>query len=334
MSTTLVRRVLAPGACILLLLALLDGTSYLGLGEMNTLVTMFGLVAIAQSWNIIAGLTGQASLGVSAFVGTGGYATVLLLIHSGVSVIEAMLIATAIGAALAAIVSPAVFRLRGPYFTVGTLGLALAIQAFMETWSFSGGTQALLMPFTADPSQNAIYRMAVVIAVVAMLTAWLIRRSNFGLRMMAVRDNELAAATLGVPTFRIKCAAFIISGAIMALAGSLIAVQNASVEPTASFGLGFTISAVVMTIVGGAGTLIGPVIGVLIVFYGIQQQLQSSAELSQLLTGVLLILVIRFAPVGAWPLLRETTVRIVHRLKTKLGHGASEVRIETRETSA
>jgi branched-chain amino acid transport system permease protein len=296
------RRVAMPLAAVAIVLALLDGPSYFSAGQLDTAVTLLSLVAIAQAWNIIAGYGGQVSLGVGAFVGTGGYAATLLMIHSGMSFLPALVLAGAIGGALAAVISPAVFRLRGPYFTIGTLGLALAVQAWMENWSFSGGTQALLLPFAGVPTQNALYRTAVVIAALAMLAVWAVRSSDFGLRLMAIRDNEGAAGGLGVPAFRIKTIAFVLSCALTALAGAVIAAQSTSVEPVSAFGLNFTIDAVVMTVVGGIGTLLGPIVGVFIVFYAIQQQLQGSAELGQLLTGLLLILVVCFAPEGAWPL--------------------------------
>jgi branched-chain amino acid transport system permease protein len=190
----------------------------------------------------------------------------------------------------------------------------------MENWSFSSGTQPLSLPFAQVPTENALYRMALAIAVLAMVAAWLVRRSDFGLRLMAVRDNEQAAGGLGVSAFRVKCIAFVISGTITALAGALVAAQSASVEPVSAFGLGFTVNALVMVVVGGIGTLIGPVIGVLIVFYAIQQQLQGSAELSQLLTGLLLLVIVRFAPEGVWPLARQLATAAGARVGPRSSH--------------
>ena len=233
------RRAGSPILWIVVVLVLLAGPSYFNLGQLNDAVTLLGLLAIAQAWNIVAGFGGQVSLGVSAFVGVGGYAAVLLMLHAGTPLLPAMGLAAVAGGALAAIISPAVFRLRGPYFTIGTLGLALGIQAWMENWSYSGGTQPLLMPFSADPTPEALYRIAVAIAVVAMLAAWTIRRSDYGLRLMAIRDDERAAAGLGVSAFRIKTTAFVISSVLTALAGALIAAQTTSVQPTSAFGLSY-----------------------------------------------------------------------------------------------
>jgi branched-chain amino acid transport system permease protein len=301
-STGGTRRAWMPLSWVLATGVVIAGPSYLGLGALDTGVTLLSLLAIAQAWNLLAGFGGQVSLGVSAFVGAGGYGITLLFLHTGVGLIPALGLAAAIGAALAAATCPAVFRLRGPYFTVGTLGLALAIEAWMENWSYSGGTQPLTLPFQKVPTPEALYRIAVIVAFVAMAIVWVMRHSDYGLRLMAVRDHEPAARGLGVSAFRVKCLAYIVSGALTALAGAVIAVQSTSVEPTSAFGVGFTVDAVVMTVVGGMGTLVGPLVGVVIVYYGIQQQLQSSAELSQLLTGLLLLIVVRFAPDGVWPL--------------------------------
>jgi branched-chain amino acid transport system permease protein len=307
-SSVQLRSALWPLLWVAVLLALLAAPGYLDPGRVDQAVTVFGLVAIAQAWNIVAGFGGQVSLGVGAFAGTGGYTATLLMIHADVALLPAMGLAAVAGGLLAAVVSPAVFRLRGPYFTVGTLGLALAVQAWMQNWSFSGGTQPLSLPFALVPFEDALYRIALAVATVAMVAAWAVRRSDFGLRLMAVRDNEQAAGSLGVSAFRVKSAAFVISGAITALAGSLVAAQSASVEAGSAFGLAFTVNAVVMTVVGGIGTLIGPVVGVLVIFYGIQQQLQGSAELSQLLTGALLLAIVRFAPEGVWSAVRRRVV--------------------------
>ncbi len=285
----------AAAAVVLLVTA-----SSVSLGQINQLTTLFALIAISQAWNILAGFGGQTSLGVAAFTGTGGYTVALLMIHADMTLFEAMFLAAVAGGLLAAIFAPAVFRLRGPYFAVGTLGLALAIQAWMQNWSFSGGSQPLSLPFTGMPSQAGVYRIAIVIAALAMFAAWVVRRSEFGLRLMAIRDNERAARALGVSAFRVKTMTFILSGALTALAGGLIAIQSSSIEPVSAFGPGFTIDAVVMTVVGGLGTLVGPVVGVIVVFYGIQQRLQSSADLSQLLTGAALLVIVVLWPQGLW----------------------------------
>jgi branched-chain amino acid transport system permease protein len=307
---TSLRALAWPAVWLAAMVVLAGGPSFLSRGQLDEAVTVFGLIAIAQAWNIVAGFGGQVSLGVGAFVGTGAYAATLLMLKRGTDLLPSMLLATVLGALVALIVSPALFRLRGPYFTVGSLGLALAIAAWMENWSYSDGTQPITVPFEQVPLPETLYRYALGIAALAMLAAWVVRRSKFGLRLMAVRDDERAASTLGVSAFRVKVTAFVLSGAITALAGALVAVQTTSIEPVSAFGLTWTINAIVMTVVGGIGTLVGPVLGVLVVFYAIQQPLQDSAEISQLVTGLLLIVAVRFAPHGLWILAVHAAKRI------------------------
>jgi branched-chain amino acid transport system permease protein len=273
----------------------------LTLGSLNQLSTLLILLSIAQAWNLIGGYGGQILLGVGAFVGTGGYVTTLVLSHSSLTEVPALALASLGGALLAAIVAYPLFRLRGPYFAVGSLALTLSIQAWMGNWDYSGGTQPISPPFTRVPGPETLYRMAVVLAGIAMLTVWLVRQSNFGLRLMAVRDAEAAAEGAGVLTFRTKVGAFLLTGMIMGLAGGVSALQTTAIDPGTSFGLTWTIDAIVMTVVGGMGTLLGPLVGTIVVYYGIETQLETTGAWSQFITGALLLLVVRFAPLGLWP---------------------------------
>jgi branched-chain amino acid transport system permease protein len=256
------------------------------------------LVAMAQSWNLIGGLGGQFSVANHAFVGVGAYTVAMLLLKTGTPVGVAILASGALSVVVAAIASVPLFRLRGVYFSVGSLAVALAIQAWMIDWSYTGASTGLNLPIAQIPNSNALYRIATVLAVGATLCVYLMLRSQFGLRLMAVRDNEDAATGLGVHGFTIKAAAFMFSAFIVGVAGALIALDQISIEPTTMFGISFTVNMIVMAIIGGLGTTLGPVIGVLVVYVGIQQQLQSSPSLSGILTGALLIVVIRFAPGG------------------------------------
>ena len=165
------------------------------------------------------------------------------------------------------------------------------------------------MPFEDVPTQTDLFQLALALVAVTMAATWWVRRGTFGLRLMAVRDNEDAAGTLGVNAFRVKLGAFVLTSFLIGVAGGLLALRQVSIEPGAAFGLSWTINAIVMAAVGGVGTVLGPVIGVLIVYYGIQTQLESSPELSAILTGALLVVIVRFAPEGVWGLLAQTARR-------------------------
>ncbi len=305
----MLRRVVSVAVAVGVVVLLAEGPNYLSRGQVDQGVTLLGLLAVAQGWNVLAGYGGQVSLGVGAFVGLGSYAATLLMIHTGVPLLVAVALAAVAGALVAVVVAVPLFRLRGPYFSVGSLALALTILAWMSNWSFSGATQPIFVPSQRIPLQTDLYHLAVAIAVIATAAVWLIARSDFGLRLMAVRDNEDAASSLGVSAFRMKFIALVISCAITSLAGGLIAVQSTSVEPFSAFGLSWTINAVVMTVVGGIGTVVGPVIGVFVIYYAIQQQLQSSPGIAELITGIVLVIIVRFAPDGLWALARQLAAR-------------------------
>ena len=271
--------------------------------------TLLTYLVLAQAWNILGGYGGQVSLAVSGFVGVGMYTTTLVLEKSSSSMAVALLASGVVGALAAAIFSFPLFRLRAAYFSVGTLALTLAAQAAVVNWSYAGATQGISVPFEDVPDQTDLFLLALGLVAVTMAATWWVRRGGFGLRLMAVRDNEDAAGTLGVDAFRVKLVAFVLTSFLIGLAGGLLALRQVSIEPGASFGLSWTINAIVMAAVGGVGTILGPVFGVFIVYYGIQTQLESNPELSSILTGALLVLIVRFAPEGVWGLLARSARR-------------------------
>ena len=271
--------------------------------QLDTATTLLAFVALAQAWNILAGYSGQISLGVSAFVGTGAYAAGLAQIHLGVNYGVAMVAAALFGGALAAVLSWPLLRLRGDYFTIGTLAAALALQAWMFNWDFGGGSTGISLPFDGLPDPVMVFRLSCLVAGIAMIAAYYVARSRFGLRLKAVRDNEGAATGLGVSAFRHRLAALLLHGTLSGLVGGLIALQQVSFEPAGMLGINWTINALLMTIVGGLGTLMGPVVGAMVVYYVLTKQLASYQSLSIVIEGVLLIVIVRFAPRGLWPLL-------------------------------
>jgi branched-chain amino acid transport system permease protein len=291
-----------PGAAVFAVafLILLASTGSLSRYQLDVGFTLLTFLVIAQAWNILGGFGGQVSLAVSGFVGAGMYTTTLLLEKTSAGLTVSILAAGAVAALGALLFSVPLFRLRAAYFSVGTLALTLTAQAAVVNWGYAGATQGISVPFAAVPTQTSLFKMALVLAAVALLATWWVRRGTFGLRLMAVRDNEDAAGTLGVAAFRVKLVAFVLTSALTGLAGALLALRQVSIEPGAAFGLSWTINAIVMAAVGGVGTLPGPLVGVLVVYYGIQTQLESYPELSAILTGVLLVLIVRFAPEGLW----------------------------------
>ena len=310
-----------PGVAVFAILALVgsQSTSQFTAYQLDVATTLLGFIALAQAWNILAGYGGQVSLGVSAFVGTGAYTAGLLELHGGLSYGLAIIGSLIGGAALAAVLAVPLLRLRGDYFSIGTLAAALALQAWATNWSYAGGSTGINLPATGVPGAVEVFQLGCTIAALAMITTYLIARSSFGMRLKAVRDNEPAAVGLGVSVFRHRLGALVISGALSGLAGGLIALQQISFEPTGMLGLSWTINALLMTIVGGIGTILGPAIGAVVVYYLLTNQLESYQTASVIIEGSLLIIIVRFAPRGLWPLLITGLTALTRRARLPRG---------------
>jgi len=180
----------------------------------------------------------------------------------------------------------------------------------MINWTFTGQTQELSLPASATLDYPTLYYASLGVLVLTVGCLVLLVRRPFGLRLMAVRDDENAAAELGVNSFMVKLTAFIVSAFFVGLVGALVALQNTSLDPNSAFSMNWAINMIIMTILGGMATTIGPLIGAVLIF-ALQQQLQNYGSWSTLLTGVLLILMIRLAPEGIWTLLRKGVQRFV-----------------------
>lgn len=270
--------------------------------DRDLLVTLLIYIVLAQSWNLLAGFGGQISLGLSAFVGTGAYLSALLMIHANADWLAGLAFGALGGAVIAVALSPALLRLRGDYFAIGTLAAALALQAIALNWTFAGRSTGLILPISAVPSPQALLDAAAGLCAAALLAVVFAQQSSFGLRLTAIRDNEDAAVGLGVSSFAHRMTVFAVSSMLAAAAGCLLAMQQISLEPTGAFDVNWTLSALLMTIVGGTATLTGPVIGAIVVYYGITERLASYPTASLLIEGALLVVVVRFAPRGLWPL--------------------------------
>jgi branched-chain amino acid transport system ATP-binding protein len=269
------------------------------------------LAALAQAWNIMAGFGGVVSLAVSAFVGVGSYATGKLAVSMGLGLVPSILAGGVFAVAFALLVAVPMFRFRGLYFTIGSLVLAQALGIFMSNYNGLGGNQGITLTNTA-PSATTVYLLSLVCAVGATgAVAWIVR-SRLGLGLMAIRDDEDVAGRVGVAAFRTKLVAFVVSALVMGLVGGIQAQRTGYIEPSGSFSLNWTIETVNAAIIGGVGTVIGPLIGAAI-SVGLSERLANYPEAHLAILGVLLIAIIRLAPGGVWgavsQLVRARTLR-------------------------
>lgn len=285
-------------------------------GQQEILLNLLIWVGVAQAWNIIGGIGGQMSLGNSVFVGVGGYTVAMLVIKAGLGWPLALVLAGVLAALVAYGLSFPLLRLSGVYFTIGSSAVAIAALAWMVTWDWTGQSQGLNMPIDAVPGRNLKFQVIAFLAVLTCVTTYLVLRSTFGLRLMAVRDDESAASQLGVSPRHVKQRALVLSALLTGLMGGAVALNQVSIEPNSMFGLTWTVTGLVMTIVGGMGTLWGPVIGAFVIYYGVDRSLQNQPVLQALLSGVLIIAVISLAPGGIMGVLTQLwswATGLVHR---------------------
>jgi branched-chain amino acid transport system permease protein len=214
-----------------------------------------------------------------------------------------VLLAAVVSAVFAALLAVPLLRLRGDYFAIGALAAAIAVQALLTNWDWAGGAAGIILPIDRLPSSVGLFGVAVIVAGLAMAVALYVRDSAFGLRLAAVRDNEPAAAGLGVAVYRHRFVAFVASSVLTGMAGAVVAYQYVAVSPAGVANVNWSLNAVLMTLVGGMGSLLGPLLGVVVVYYGLTKQLEDFQVLSLLVEGVLLVLVVKFAPAGVWALL-------------------------------
>jgi len=253
------------------------------------------LMTLAEAWNLLAGYGGLVSLGTASFVGIGAYVLVGAM-NRGLPLALAWAGAGLASAVLALLVSRAVFRLRGLYFTVGTLALAEALRLFMVNYQPLGGAIGLFLNPDA-PGMRGLFLLALGLLAAATLLMQLATSSRYSILLRAVRDDEDAAAQMGVRPFRIKLLAFIVASVLMGLAGALQGLKLGAVEPYGMFGLQWTVSVLAIVIIGGQGQRLAAVIGALFVV-ALGELLANYPAVHLAITGLILILVIRFAPQG------------------------------------
>ncbi|MFB2587019.1 branched-chain amino acid ABC transporter permease [Herbiconiux liukaitaii] len=270
----------------------------LGRYQVDLLTTLFLYIAAASAWNLIGGFAGQFSLANSAFIGTGAYATVLVLRDLGWGLLPALVAAGACGLLLSLLMGLLLFRLRDAYFTIGSMAVGLAALIWMSNWDFTGAATGISVPMASAPDRTTLYLLGLGIAAIAIAVSIRTSHRAFGLRLMAVRDDQDVADSLGLSPFRLKLGAIMLSGTITAIAGGIVALQQITIEPFSAFSLNWSMTFIVMTIVGGLGRVWGPALGAVIVYYVITVQLRGLPTLSILIEGVLLVVLIKLLPGG------------------------------------
>jgi branched-chain amino acid transport system permease protein len=265
----------------------------------------------AQGWNVLGGFGGQYSFGHAAFFGTAAYATAILQTRFGVNPYAGFAAGVAAAGAVGWIIGFLAFRsgLRGSYFALVTLAFAEVFRVVANAMAMTGGAAGLLIPLDVRPqnfqfeSRAVFYWIALALVVLALVATRALERSRLGAQLVAVRENENAARALGVDALRVKLAAIAISAAITGAAGAFYAQYFLYLDSTIAYGTWISVEALLAPIIGGAGTVFGPVFGG-IVLHSLSEFTRTLVGripgLDLVIFGVLLILVVRFPP-REWP---------------------------------
>ena len=268
-------------------------------------------VVLATAWNILGGYAGYVNFGAAGFMAVGAYATVALRKAFGLDLLPCIAAGAVIGGLVGLGTGYLTLRLRGVYFAIATLSLAVLLHTVVVNWSYVGGSRGayVIRPQSVEPFVSYGEYLFVVMLALSVLAVGIARGievSRLGMGLAALRDDEHAAEAAGVPTLRLKLVATTLSGALMAVAGAPLPHYAGYLNPEAAFGLAYSVNAIAMPLIGGAGTWLGPVIGA--VLLGSLQQgatvtISSAANL--LIVGVVMVVFVVAAPRGIMGLLRK-----------------------------
>lgn len=283
-----------------------------GSAMLRLLGEIFLYLSLASLWNLMAGYAGLVSVGQQAFVGFGGYILFAMTMSGGLSPVAAIGAAGGLGALIAVPVAVLIFRLRGAYFAIGTWVIAEVFRlSFSQVTSLGGGSGsslpvAVVRSLAADKSgREAIsYWLALGAAGLVIVLVYLFLRSRSGLALMAIRDNELAAGSLGIDIWRLKFGVYVITAALTSMVGALIFLQKLRISPDAAFNVNdWTAFVIFIVVIGGIGTVEGPIIGTLI-FFLLRETLADLGSVYLIILGFVAIVVMLKAPKGVWGLIR------------------------------
>lgn len=313
---------------ILLIAGLIAAPWWAGRANMRLLGEIYAFLALASLWNLLAGFTGLVSVGQQAFVGLGGYALFAAAIFYGVPPLLAIMLAGIVGALVALPLAPILFRLQGAYFAIGTWVAAEVFRLVFAQVSALGGGSGTSLPArivtgiasTRDLREMSIYWAALALGLGAIALVYAILRSRAGLALTAIRDSEIASESLGVDIARTKLMLYVATASVTTMAGALIFLQKLRISPDAAFSVNdWTAYVIFMVVIGGIGTIEGPIVGTLI-FFVLRETLSDLGTIYLMLLGAVAILVMLKAPKGLWGLFSSATGLTLFPLRRRVTH--------------
>lgn len=314
MSTATISRA-TPASRIAFVLALiviagLAAAPWWGTTAQMRLITEFMFyLALASMWNLLAGYAGLLSVGQHAYVGLGGYVLFSVVLFAGINPLWALPIAALGGAVLSLPVAWLVFRLKGPYFAIGTWVVADVFRLAFAQMTSVGGGSGLSLPAQAMKSigskserEMILYLTALAVCLGAVVLVYLLLRSRFGLALTAIRDNDVASSSLGIDIGKTKLLTYVVTAAVTATVGVLIFLTKLRISPEAAFSMNdWTVFVILIVVIGGIGTIEGPILGTLLYFI-LREYLSDLGSIYLMILGGLSIAIMLWAPKGIWGL--------------------------------
>jgi branched-chain amino acid transport system permease protein len=306
-TTPLLRTGWIPLATFTVVLAILP---ILGVPESWLLYffLFFVYLAMANMWNLLCGYSGLISLCQHAFIGLGGYTTVLFTWLS-LPFYLGIIAGAIVSAAFAILISIPVFRLKGVYFAIGTLVVPEALRLMFLLWrpvggALHGGGAGYMLKGMSGVSMTHYYWFALIIGIASIFLMRIILRSELGLGLAAIRDNDNTAASVGMNVFRLKLYSFVIGAFITGIAGAIFYIYQGYIEPSSAFNIQWTMTLILATVIGGISTEEGPIIGTVIVVM-LHFLLARYTGISMLIQGGILVGIMLLAPEGIMGTLRQ-----------------------------
>ena len=295
-------------AAALVLIVLVSLPAWGDPSTMRILVEFIALLVLAQMWNLLAGYAGLVSIGQQAYVGLGGYALIVLADDVGVNPFLAVPLAGVVTAALALPTAALAFRFHGGYFAVGTWAIAEVYRLLIANTATlgrgSGRTLKAVFPLARETREVTTYFLALAIGVAALVAVYAFLRSRYGLGLMAIRDSEPGSATLGVDVFRTKLGVYIGVAFGTGVTGALIYLNLLRISPDAGFSINWTAYTIFIVVIGGLGSLEGPLIGTAL-FFLVREYLSDYGAWYMILLGTLAVGIMLAYPRGLWGMVAE-----------------------------
>lgn len=310
-KSVLVQLAAFGGLSILLLVLCISGV--FSTNVMRYLVQIFLYITIGEMWNLLSGYAGMTSLGQQTFIGLAGYSVAMATTVYKIPYPVGILIGVIISSIAAGILAFFLLRLHGMYFSITTWVIAEALGTFFLSWGYVGKGAGMTVSISPYPRVNVLCVLALILCIISLIIVFMLLKSKTGLGLTAMRDNISAAASLGVDIGKSRFIVYLIAAVLTAVAGSIFFINKGTIYPESGFSISWTISMVFICIIGGTGTMEGPIVGA-IIYVLLQEILAHYPGWSNIFLGIIAILIILYMPDGIVGTIRKKVAS--RRLKT------------------